>query len=220
VKKFNWILLASLERVSLEEDVEIWKPLPVDQTSSIANVIQVVLTECLETNKYEESAMAPLFYASIFCQLWTIYCEQITHFSKPKPYISQMDSSCKLSDSSPESTFHLLEFWSKITPSLLVLLGKDETISGVVRRNIQSMIKTLQQYDSAILLLLYKMWQPMLTIKDLKSCQQESDNLLETTLNTIEEETEFSSIQNIGKIIYEMKNKLALIDKGEGLSAI
>ena len=49
VKKFNWVLLASLERMLIESDV--WIPIPLNIASSVANVIQVVLTGCLNTNK-------------------------------------------------------------------------------------------------------------------------------------------------------------------------
>ena len=70
-----------------------------------------------------------------FQQLWTIYCEQIKTIDKNGTFVEKKGRGViympkpKKSISNEKNSMHLLEFWSRITPSILVLLGKNEPVS-------------------------------------------------------------------------------------------
>jgi hypothetical protein len=72
--------------------------------------IQVILAGFAEQNRCSALHMSSLFHAFILCQLWTMYCENI---SAQNPPGSEQYQQCTLT---------LSDFWAKITPGILQLV--------------------------------------------------------------------------------------------------
>lgn len=66
--------------------------------------------------------MCSLFHAFMFAQLWTIYCEQAA--AAPSP-LNQNQT-----EFSSSAILTGLEFWSRVTPSILQLMAHNKVVSA------------------------------------------------------------------------------------------
>ncbi|XP_078483557.1 protein unc-79 homolog [Ciona intestinalis] len=182
IKRLSWILLGTLSHLGLQQFPErtLWQPVPFETGPNLSNILQVIFAGYLEHNKARHSSneqetkisMGALFYSFLFCQLWTVYCEQLS-FYLPSQASSGVTGSVCIGNSYNPINEHatpailLLEFWSRVTPSILVLLEQDGPISKNGHRHIASLIECLRKYDSSILFKLQPMWTPLLNLQPL-----------------------------------------------------
>lgn len=68
--------------------------------------------------------MCSLFHAFMFAQLWTIYCEQAA-----APPSMQNQNQTEFSSS---AILTGLEFWSRVTPSILQLMAHNKVVSALL----------------------------------------------------------------------------------------
>jgi len=80
-------------------------------------LIQVILAGFAEQSKASVLHMSSLFHAFILCQLWTMYCENISSQNPPG------------SDQYHQCLLILSDFWAKITPALLQLVCHSKSVS-------------------------------------------------------------------------------------------
>lgn len=73
------------------------------------------LSVCLQTSVLH---MCSLFHAFMFAQLWTIYCEQAAAVS----------SNQNQNEFSSGAILTGLEFWSRVTPSILQLMAHNKVV--------------------------------------------------------------------------------------------
>lgn len=67
--------------------------------------------------------MCSLFHAFMFAQLWTIYCEQAAAAPSPlNQNQTEFSSSALLTG---------LEFWSRVTPSIMQLMAHNKVVSAL-----------------------------------------------------------------------------------------
>jgi len=74
------------------------------------------LSVCLQTSVLH---MCSLFHAFMFAQLWTIYCEQAAAVS----------SNQNQNEFSSGAILTGLEFWSRVTPSILQLMAHNKVVN-------------------------------------------------------------------------------------------
>lgn len=67
--------------------------------------------------------MCSLFHAFIFAQLWTVYCEQ----AAVAPTVQNQN------EFSFTAVLTALEFWSRVTPSILQLMAHNKVVSQMPR---------------------------------------------------------------------------------------
>lgn len=96
---------------------------PVQQEASchIADHIQIIFAGFVEQSKMATSVlhMSSLFHAFTLCQLWSVYLEQIAYLTAPS------------SDPHNITMAILIEFWGKVTPSILSLVSSSKVVSHV-----------------------------------------------------------------------------------------
>uniref|UniRef100_A0A9J8BZ81 Unc-79 homolog, NALCN channel complex subunit n=1 Tax=Cyprinus carpio carpio TaxID=630221 RepID=A0A9J8BZ81_CYPCA len=96
--------------------------------------------------------MCSLFHAFMFAQLWTIYCEQAA--ANPTNQNQNEFSSCAILTG--------LEFWSRVTPSILQLMAHNKVMVEMVCLHVISLMEALQECNSTIFVKLIPMWLPMI----------------------------------------------------------
>ncbi|CAK8686243.1 unnamed protein product [Clavelina lepadiformis] len=226
LKKLSWVLLGSLSHLALQQgSVEnIWKPVCSDLGLNLATIVQVVLTGYLAQNKEPKVEMTSLFYAFIACQLWTVYCEQLSYYVPPT---NPMTSACSYNPIGDDhvTEMSLLEFWSSVTPSILVLLEQDGQVSSNIRRHMLSLIQGLDKYESSLLFKLYPMWSQMLDPRPMNE-----------SILSIEREEKFQQFrqsdvidssrgarwngERVLDIVLSINNKLIKLENDEGLCVV
>lgn len=70
--------------------------------------------------------MCSLFHAFIFAQLWTVYCEQ----TAVAPTVQNQN------EFSFTAILTALEFWSRVTPSILQLMAHNKVVSQMLRMDL------------------------------------------------------------------------------------
>lgn len=93
------------------------QPIPLEANGHIAEHVQVILAGFAEFSKSSVLHMSSLFQGFILCQLWTMYCENI---SAQNPPGSEQYQQCTLT---------LSDFWAKITPGILQLVCHSKVVS-------------------------------------------------------------------------------------------
>lgn len=78
-----------------------------------------VLDVCCQTSVLH---MCSLFHAFMFAQLWTIYCEQ----AAAAPSLQNQNQT----EFSSSAILTGLEFWSRVTPSILQLMAHNKVVSA------------------------------------------------------------------------------------------
>lgn len=119
IRLLSWLLLGSLQHSALLHTTSnycISQPIPLEANGHIAEHIQVVLAGFAEQSKSSVLHMSSLFHAFILCQLWTMYCENISIQNPPG------------GDQYHLCTLTLSDFWAKITPGILQLVCHSKVV--------------------------------------------------------------------------------------------
>nr|AYV89233.1 unc-79-like protein [Tetranychus evansi] len=157
IRILSWILLGSLQHSALMQhhpSYSLSQPIPLEANGHIAEHIQVILAGFAEQSKASVIHMSSLFHAFILCQLWTMYCENI---SAQNPPGSEQYQQCTLT---------LSDFWAKITPGILQLVCHSKVdeppqLAEMVSLHFLSLIEALMECNSNILARLLPMWVPV-----------------------------------------------------------
>ncbi|XP_016328167.1 protein unc-79 homolog [Sinocyclocheilus anshuiensis] len=152
IRQLSWLLLGSLTHSALHQGSSCCMPIPLDAGSHIADHLIVILIGFPEQSKTSVLHMCSLFHAFMFAQLWTIYCEQAT--ANPTNQNQNEFSSCAILTG--------LEFWSRVTPSILQLMAHNKVMVEMVCLHVISLIEALQECNSTIFVKLIPMWLPMI----------------------------------------------------------
>uniref|UniRef100_A0A096M2F6 Unc-79 homolog, NALCN channel complex subunit n=1 Tax=Poecilia formosa TaxID=48698 RepID=A0A096M2F6_POEFO len=154
IRQLSWLLLGSLTHCALHQGSTSCMPIPLDAGSHIADHLIVILIGFPEQSKTSVLHMCSLFHAFMFAQLWTIYCEQAaTAPSLQNQNQTEFSSSAILTG---------LEFWSRVTPSILQLMAHNKVMVEMVCLHVISLMEALQECNSTIFVKLIPMWLPMI----------------------------------------------------------
>ncbi|XP_043553117.1 protein unc-79 homolog isoform X4 [Chiloscyllium plagiosum] len=152
VRLLSWLLLGSLTHSVVCSGSTSCMPIPLDAGSHIADHLIVILIGFPEQSKTSVLHMCSLFHAFIFAQLWTVYCEQAAS-------IPTLQS---LNEFVCTATLTALEFWSRVTPSILQLMVHNKMMVEMVCLHVINLMEALQECNSTIFVKLIPMWLPMI----------------------------------------------------------
>ncbi|XP_065123352.1 protein unc-79 homolog isoform X1 [Paramisgurnus dabryanus] len=152
VRQLSWLLLGSLTHSALHQGSTPCMPIPLDAGSHIADHLIVILIGFPEQSKTSVLHMCSLFHAFMFAQLWTIYCEQA----------SAAPTNQNQNEFSSGAILTGLEFWSRVTPSILQLMAHNKVMVEMVCLHVISLMEALQECNSTIFVKLIPMWLPMI----------------------------------------------------------
>ncbi|XP_041949366.1 protein unc-79 homolog isoform X2 [Alosa sapidissima] len=169
IRQLSWLLLGSLTHCALHQGSTSCMPIPLDAGSQIADHLIVILIGFPEQSKTSVLHMCSLFHAFMFAQLWTVYCEQ----AAATPTLQNQN----LTEYSSSAILTGLEFWSRVTPSILQLMAHNKVSSScqhttenrqfwkmveMVCLHVISLMEALQECNSTIFVKLIPMWLPMI----------------------------------------------------------
>lgn len=155
IRQLSWIILGSLQHSTLMKGNQIssnlitppnqgsqvaCQPIPIEKNSNVAEHVHVILAGFAEQSKESVLHMSGLFHAFLLCQLWTMYCENICGQHPPN---SEQYQFC-------QST--LDDFWAKITPGVLRLVGHSRVMSEMVSTHFLQLIESLIESNSSVLI--------------------------------------------------------------------
>ncbi|XP_075782794.1 protein unc-79 homolog isoform X14 [Pelodiscus sinensis] len=153
IRLLSWLLLGSLtHNVVCPNSPSSCMPIPLDAGSHIADHLIVILIGFPEQSKTSVLHMCSLFHAFIFAQLWTVYCEQ----TAVAPTVQNQN------EFSFTAILTALEFWSRVTPSILQLMAHNKVMVEMVCLHVISLMEALQECNSTIFVKLIPMWLPMI----------------------------------------------------------
>ncbi|KAK9304372.1 hypothetical protein QLX08_004330 [Tetragonisca angustula] len=160
IRLLSWLLLGSLTHTAMYSGNNNThthgppspsaQPIPQEASCNVADHVQVIFSGFPEQSKASVLHMSSLFHAFILCQLWTMYLEEL---SKNNP---------SNSDSHNTTMNILLEFWGKITPCILQLVGFSKVLAEMVNLHFLSLLETLLECRSILLSKLLPLWSPIL----------------------------------------------------------
>ncbi|XP_030645147.1 protein unc-79 homolog [Chanos chanos] len=154
IRQLSWLLLGSLTHCALHQGSTSCMPIPLDAGSHIADHLIVILIGFPEQSKTSVLHMCSLFHAFMFAQLWTIYCEQAAAAPSGQNQNQNEFSSVAILTG--------LEFWSRVTPSILQLMAHNKVMVEMVCLHVISLMEALQECNSTIFVKLIPMWLPMI----------------------------------------------------------
>ncbi|KAM6961265.1 protein unc-79 homolog [Aplochiton taeniatus] len=154
IRQLSWLLLGSLTHCALHQGSTSCMPIPLDAGSHIADHLIVILIGFPEQSKTSVLHMCSLFHAFMFSQLWTIYCEQ----AAAAPALQNQNQT----EFSSNAILTGLEFWSRVTPSILQLMAHNKVMVEMVCLHVISLMEALQECNSTIFVKLIPMWLPMI----------------------------------------------------------
>uniref|UniRef100_A0A668W573 Unc-79 homolog, NALCN channel complex subunit n=1 Tax=Oreochromis aureus TaxID=47969 RepID=A0A668W573_OREAU len=154
IRQLSWLLLGSLTHCALHQGSTSCMPIPLDAGSHIADHLIVILIGFPEQSKTSVLHMCSLFHAFMFAQLWTIYCEQ----AAATPSMQNQNQT----EFSSSAILTGLEFWSRVTPSILQLMAHNKVMVEMVCLHVISLMEALQECNSTIFVKLIPMWLPMI----------------------------------------------------------
>ncbi|KAM4624956.1 protein unc-79 homolog isoform 5-T5 [Polymixia lowei] len=154
IRQLSWLLLGSLTHCALHQGSTSCMPIPLDAGSHIADHLIVILIGFPEQSKTSVLHMCSLFHAFMFAQLWTIYCEQ----AAAAPALQNQNQT----EFSSSAILTGLEFWSRVTPSILQLMAHNKVMVEMVCLHVISLMEALQECNSTIFVKLIPMWLPMI----------------------------------------------------------
>uniref|UniRef100_A0A665WPN8 Unc-79 homolog, NALCN channel complex subunit n=1 Tax=Echeneis naucrates TaxID=173247 RepID=A0A665WPN8_ECHNA len=154
IRQLSWLLLGSLTHCALHQGSISCMPIPLDAGSHIADHLIVILIGFPEQSKTSVLHMCSLFHAFMFAQLWTIYCEQ----AAAAPSLQNQNQT----EFSSSAILTGLEFWSRVTPSILQLMAHNKVMVEMVCLHVISLMEALQECTSTIFVKLIPMWLPMI----------------------------------------------------------
>lgn len=209
MRLLSWLLLGSLTHTAMntsrrdnnhhqghfmnQQNNFFAQPVPQDANCHIADHIQTIFAGFLEMSKTSVLHMSSLFHAFTLCQLWTVYLEQISHFTNDTI-----------------ATSILFEFWVKVTPSLLQIISHSK-LSEMVNLHFLSLLEALKETRSTILSKLLPLWSPLLSCKNLSSTLQvRLQNCRDIAPNP--EEVDVKSSEALLKFLQRLQFKMAQIE--------
>eukprot|EP00066_Takifugu_rubripes_P029617 XP_011618883.1 PREDICTED: protein unc-79 homolog [Takifugu rubripes] len=142
IRQLSWLLLGSLTHCALHQGSTSCMPIPLDAGSHIADHLIVILIGFPEQSKTSVLHMCSLFHAFMFAQLWTIYCEQ----AAAAPSLLNHNQT----EFSSGAILTGLEFWSRVTPSILQLMAHNKVMVEMVCLHVISLMEALQECNSTI----------------------------------------------------------------------
>jgi len=163
VRLLSWLLLGALQHTALLTHSHAnaplsspcpttnpCLPLPVDVSCHMADHIQGILAGFADQSKTSVLHMSSLYHAFLLCQLWTIYLEFMAGHNA--------------ANTDQQSTIFnvLVDFWSKITPSVLHLVAHSSVLTEMVNLHFLSLMEALAECKSTVLSLLLPLWTPVL----------------------------------------------------------
>ncbi|XP_076014637.1 protein unc-79 homolog isoform X2 [Genypterus blacodes] len=154
IRQLSWLLLGSLTHCALHQGSTSCMPIPLDAGSHIADHLIIILIGFPEQSKTSVLHMCSLFHAFMFAQLWTIYCEQ----AAAAPSLQNQNQT----EFSSSAILTGLEFWSRVTPSILQLMAHNKVMVEMVCLHVISLMEALQECNSTIFVKLIPMWLPMI----------------------------------------------------------
>ncbi|XP_021034486.1 protein unc-79 homolog isoform X7 [Mus caroli] len=153
IRLLSWLLLGSLTHNAVCPNASSpCLPIPLDAGSHIADHLIVILIGFPEQSKTCVLHMCSLFHAFIFAQLWTVYCEQSAVATNVQ----------NQNEFSFTAILTALEFWSRVTPSILQLMAHNKVMVEMVCLHVISLMEALQECNSTIFVKLIPMWLPMI----------------------------------------------------------
>ncbi|XP_051868537.1 protein unc-79 homolog isoform X4 [Pristis pectinata] len=152
VRLLSWLLLGSLSHSVVCSGSTSCMPIPLDAGSHVADHLIVILLGFPEQSKTSVLHMCSLFHAFIFAQLWTVYCEQAASTPPPQNQNEYVST----------AILTALEFWSRVTPSILQLMVHNKVMVEMVCLHVINLMEALQECNSAIFVKLIPMWLPMI----------------------------------------------------------
>ncbi|XP_027622892.1 protein unc-79 homolog isoform X2 [Tupaia chinensis] len=153
IRLLSWLLLGSLTHNAVCPSASSpCLPIPLDAGSHIADHLIVILIGFPEQSKTSVLHMCSLFHAFIFAQLWTVYCEQSAVATNVQ----------NQNEFSFTAILTALEFWSRVTPSILQLMAHNKVMVEMVCLHVISLMEALQECNSTIFVKLIPMWLPMI----------------------------------------------------------
>ncbi|XP_018085936.2 protein unc-79 homolog isoform X1 [Xenopus laevis] len=153
IRLLSWLLLGSLTHgVVCVNSPAPCMPIPLDAGSHVADHLIVILIGFPEQSKTSVLHMCSLFHAFIFAQLWTVYCEQ----AAIAPSVQNQNEFCFT------AILTALEFWSRVTPSILQLMAHNTVMVEMVCLHLISLMEALQECNSTVFVKLIPMWLPMI----------------------------------------------------------
>ncbi|GAB6020639.1 hypothetical protein CHUAL_003310 [Chamberlinius hualienensis] len=152
IRLLSWLLLGSLIHMIVvgTNSNLVCQPIPLEASGHVADHVQVILAGFAEQSKASVLHMSSLFHAFILCQLWTMYCEQLTALNVPG------------SEQYYAAAMTTIDFWAKVTPGLLQLLSHSKVLAEMVTLHFLSLIEALIECNSTVLAKLFSMWKPVL----------------------------------------------------------
>ncbi|XP_072555287.1 protein unc-79 homolog isoform X3 [Paramormyrops kingsleyae] len=154
IRQLSWLLLGSLTHSALHQGSISCMPIPLDAGSQIADHLIVILIGFPEQSKTSVLHMCSLFHAFMFAQLWTIYCEQ----AAAPPALQNQNQN----EFSSSAILTGMEFWSRVTPSILQLMAHNKVMVEMVCLHVISLMEALQECNSTIFVKLIPMWLPLI----------------------------------------------------------
>uniref|UniRef100_G3T0V8 Unc-79 homolog, NALCN channel complex subunit n=1 Tax=Loxodonta africana TaxID=9785 RepID=G3T0V8_LOXAF len=153
IRLLSWLLLGSLTHNAVCPNASSpCLPIPLDAGSHIADHLIVILIGFPEQSKTSVLHMCSLFHAFIFAQLWTVYCEQSAVATNVQ----------NQNEFGFTAILTALEFWSRVTPSILQLMAHNKVMVEMVCLHVISLMEALQECNSTIFVKLIPMWLPMI----------------------------------------------------------
>ncbi|XP_036113707.1 protein unc-79 homolog isoform X5 [Molossus molossus] len=153
IRLLSWLLLGSLTHNAVCPNASSpCLPIPLDAGSHVADHLIVILIGFPEQSKTSVLHMCSLFHAFIFAQLWTVYCEQSAVATNVQ----------NQNEFSFTAILTALEFWSRVTPSILQLMAHNKVMVEMVCLHVISLMEALQECNSTIFVKLIPMWLPMI----------------------------------------------------------
>uniref|UniRef100_A0A2K6GVD8 Unc-79 homolog, NALCN channel complex subunit n=1 Tax=Propithecus coquereli TaxID=379532 RepID=A0A2K6GVD8_PROCO len=153
IRLLSWLLLGSLTHNAVCPNASSpCLPIPLDAGSHIADHLIVILIGFPEQSKTSVLHMCSLFHAFVFAQLWTVYCEQSAVATNVQ----------NQNEFSFTAILTALEFWSRVTPSILQLMAHNKVMVEMVCLHVISLMEALQECNSTIFVKLIPMWLPMI----------------------------------------------------------
>nr|XP_021323190.1 protein unc-79 homolog [Danio rerio] len=156
IRQLSWLLLGSLTHTALQQGSSCCMPIPLDAGSHIADHLIVILIGFPEQSKTSVLHMCSLFHAFMFAQLWTVYCEQASTAPSSQNQNQNQSELCS------GALLTGLEFWSRVTPSILQLMAHNRVMVEMVCLHVISLMEALQECNSTIFVKLIPMWLPMI----------------------------------------------------------
>ncbi|ELK27322.1 Protein unc-79 like protein [Myotis davidii] len=139
IRLLSWLLLGSLTHNAVCPNASSpCLPIPLDAGSHIADHLIVILIGFPEQSKTSVLHMCSLFHAFIFAQLWTVYCEQSAVATNVQ----------NQNEFSFTAILTALEFWSRVTPSILQLMAHNKVhLSGGLQLRLQAIQNNVNHHS-------------------------------------------------------------------------